>query len=113
MVKKLTFDDLLNGATTPVLDEGETVEGKVLSVKKNEVLVDLGQYGVGYVPRREIGFGRKLEVGEEVTASVVDSEMEDGMVLLSLRKADKEKGWDEIVKVTEEGRNIEVQRFLL
>jgi len=111
MVKKLTFDDLLSGATTPVLDEGETVDGKVISVKKNEVLIDLGQYGVGYVPRREIGFGRKLETGEEVTASVVDAEMEDGMVLLSLRKADKEKGWDEIVKVTEEGRNIEVQPY--
>lgn len=111
MVKKITFDDLLNGVTTPVLDEGETVEGKVLSVKKNEILIDLGKYGVGLVPRREVSFGKKLEVGEEVTASIVDTEMDDGMILLSLRKADKEKGWDEIVKVTEEGRNIEVTPY--
>lgn len=111
MVKKLTFDDLLNGVTTPILDEGETVEGKVLSVKKNEVLIDLGKYGVGLVPRREVGFGKKLEPGEKVTASIVDTDMDDGMILLSLRKADKEKGWDEIVKVTEEGRNIEVTPY--
>lgn len=108
MVKKITFDDLLNGETTPILDAGETVEGKVLSVKKNEVLIDLGQYGVGFVPRREVSLGKKLTVGENVTVSVVDTDMDDGMILLSLRKADKEKGWDEIVKVTEEGRNIEV-----
>lgn len=111
MVKKLTFDDLLNGATIPALAEGETVEGKVLSVKKNEVLIDLGQYGVGFVPRREVGFGKKMEPGEEVTASIVDTDMDDGMILLSLRKADKEKGWDEIVKVTEEGRSIEVTPY--
>jgi small subunit ribosomal protein S1 len=111
MVKKLTFDDLLSGATQVSLEEGEVVEGKVLSVKKNEVLIDLGSLGVGYVPRREIGFGNKLEVGDEVSASIVDSELEDGMILLSLRKAAKDKGWDEIQKVTEEGKNIEVTPY--
>jgi small subunit ribosomal protein S1 len=111
MVKKITFDDLLNGSTTPVLEEGETLEGKVLSVRKNEVLIDLGQYGIGYVPRREVGFGKKIEVGEPVVACIMEAELEDGMVLLSLRKAAKDKGWDEIQKVVEEGRTIEVEPF--
>jgi Ribosomal protein S1 len=111
MVKKLTFDDLLNGFSAPLLEEGETLEGKVLSVKKNEILIDLGGYGIGYVPRREVGFGKKIEVGEHVVASIVEPELEDGMILLSLRKAAKDKGWDEIQKVTEEGRTIEVEPF--
>jgi small subunit ribosomal protein S1 len=63
------------------------------------------------VPRREVGFGKKLEVGEDVTTSIVDPELDNGMMLLSLRKAAKEKGWDEIQKVTEEGKNIEVTPY--
>jgi small subunit ribosomal protein S1 len=111
MVKKLTFDDLLEGSTQGQLAVSEVVEGKVLNVRKNEVLIDLGPLGVGYVPRREIGFGKKLEVGEDVSASIVEPEMDDGMILLSLRKAAKDKGWDEVQKVVEEGGNIEVTPY--
>ncbi|GHU08336.1 30S ribosomal protein S1 [Alphaproteobacteria bacterium] len=111
MVKKLTFDDLLSGSTQSDLAIGDVVEGRVLNVRKNEVLIDLGPLGVGYVPRREIGFGKKLKVGEDVSASIVEPEMEDGMALLSLRKAAKDKGWDEVQKVVEEGKNIEVTPY--
>lgn len=94
---KLTMDDLLAGASeaTKQLTAGEVITGTVISVKKHEVLVDLGAQGVGYVPRREVGFSQKLAVGDEVTASVVDDEMDNGYSLLSLRKAAKDKGWDE------------------
>ena len=111
MVKKLTFDDLLNGSTTGQLQPGEVVEGKVLTVRKNEILVDLGPLGVGFVPRREVGFGKTLEPGEEVTASIVETELDNGYALLSLRKAAKDKGWDEVQKVVEEGGNIEVTPY--
>ena len=111
MVKKLTFDDLLNGSTASQMTIGDVVDGKILSVRKNEVLVDLGPLGVGYVPRREIGFGKELEVGEEVNASVVEEELDNGYVLLSLRKAAKDRGWDEVQKVVEEGGNIEVTPY--
>jgi small subunit ribosomal protein S1 len=111
MVKKLSFDDLLNGSSAGHLVVGDTVDGKVLTVRKNEVLVDLGALGVGYVPRREIGFGKKLEVGDEVSASVVDTELDSGYALLSLRKAAKDKGWDDVQKVVEEGGNIEVTPY--
>jgi len=111
MAKKITFDDLLNGSIVPVLEEGERLDGKVLSVKKNEIFIDLGQVGIGYVPRREVGFGKKIKVGDPVVASIVEPELENGIILLSLRKAAKDKGWDEIQKVTEEGRTIEVEPF--
>ena len=93
MVKSLTMDDLLNGAEEQILTAGEVVDGKVLSVKKNEILVDLGARGVGMVPRREIGFGKKYEAGDAVSASIVEPELDNGYVLLSLRKAAKERGW--------------------
>ena len=90
--KKLTMDELLEKAGDSVkqLAVGDTVRGKVLSVKKHEILIDLGANGVGMVPRREAAFSRDLEVGQEVSASVIDTEMDDGMVLLSMRKAVKE-----------------------
>lgn len=95
---KLTMDDLLAGVTeaSKPLTAGEVVAGKVLSVRKHEVLIDLGPQGVGMVPRREVGYSRQLAAGDEVNASVVDVELEDGFSLLSLRKAAKDKGWEEV-----------------
>ncbi len=96
--KKITMDELLAEAGDSLKQTvaGDTIEGKVLSVKKHEILIDLGARGVGLVPRREASFARNLKEGDEVTASVIDTEMKDGCVLLSLRKAVKDKGWDEI-----------------
>ena len=94
----LTMDDLLTGdAGAQQIIAGETVTGKVLSIKKHEVLVDLGAQGVGYVPRREVGFSRNMNIGDEVTASVVDAELDNGYSLLSLRKAAKNRGWADVI----------------
>ena len=111
--KKYTMDELLEGAGEELKQAlvGDTVTGKVLSVKKHEILVDLGAKGVGMIPRKEAAASRDLEVGQEVTASVIDAEMEDGMVLLSMRKAVKDKGWDEISEKLENGEIVEVTPF--
>ncbi|MDO4271627.1 MAG: S1 RNA-binding domain-containing protein [Candidatus Saccharibacteria bacterium] len=111
MAKALTMADLLAGATNQIIEAGSTVNGKILSVKKNEILVDMGAHGVGLVPRREIGFGKKYNVGDEIIASVIDPELPSGSALLSLRKAAKERGWDEIQKVVEEGKTITVTPY--
>ena len=111
MAKALTMADLLAGSTSQQIEAGSTVNGKVLSVKKNEILVDMGAYGVGMVPRREIGFGKKYTVGDEVVASVIDPELPSGEALLSLRKAAKDRGWDEIQKVVDEGRTITITPY--
>src|SRR4051812_22721648 len=95
----ITMDDLLNEEVAQQLATGEVIEGKVLSVKKHEIWIDLGAHGIGLVPRREIGFARNLQEGDTVTASVVDTEMDEGYALLSLRKAAKDRGWDEIKRI--------------
>ena len=104
------FDELLasEGESIKQAITGDAVDGVVLSVKKHEILIDLGAKGVGLVPRREASYARNLEVGQEVTASVIDAEMEDGYVLLSLRKAVKDKGWDEIQTKLEAEEIVEV-----
>ncbi|MEP6710292.1 MAG: S1 RNA-binding domain-containing protein [Candidatus Saccharibacteria bacterium] len=109
----ITMDDLLAGADDSVkqLTIGEVITGTVLSMRKHEVLIDLGAQGVGFVPRREVGFSRTLKEGDEVTASVVDSELDNGYSLLSLRKAAKDRGWDEVAVKLESGEIIEVSPY--
>ncbi|MDB5180111.1 MAG: rpfA [Candidatus Saccharibacteria bacterium] len=108
-----TMDELLAGedASLKQLTQGEVVDGTVLSIRKHEVLIDLGPHGVGLVPRREIGFSRALNEGDEVTASIVDPELENGQVLLSLRKAAKDKGWDELAAKMDSGEIIDVSPY--
>lgn len=110
---KITMDELLAGADTSAkqLVAGEVVIGKVLSLKKHEVLIDLGAQGVGFVPRREVGFSRNISEGDEVSASVVDTELENGMSLLSLRKAVKDRGWEEVSARLESGEVIDIQPY--
>ena len=109
----ITMDDLLasEDATLKQLTQGEVIEGSVLVIRKHEVLVDLGPHGVGLVPRREVGFSRALNVGDAVSASVVDTELENGYALLSLRKAAKDKGWDELAVKMESGEIIDVAPY--
>jgi small subunit ribosomal protein S1 len=109
--KTLTMDDLLQEEAATGLENGATVEGTVLSLKKHEALVDLGAQGVGIVPRREIGFNRNLKEGDKVTASVVEVELDDGYSLLSLRKALKDRGWDVVDEIATSGEIIEIQPY--
>jgi small subunit ribosomal protein S1 len=110
--KKLTMDELLAAEESlKTINVGDIVDGVVVDAKKSEILVDLGPFGVGIVPRKEASTMRELKVGDSVTASVIDVEMEDGEVLLSLRKAAKEKGWDGIFEDMAEKKILEIAPF--
>lgn len=109
----ITMDDLLAQADENIkqLVAGEVVHGNVLSVKKHEILIDLGPLGVGLVPRREVGFSKKYEIGDEVSASIVDTELDNGYSLLSLRKAAKDRGWDDVIARLEAGEIITITPY--
>ena len=107
----VTMDQLLEGSDVKQLITGETVEGVVQSIKKHQVWIDLGPRGVGIVMRREIGHGQALEEGQSVTVSVIDPEMDEGYALLSMRRAAKDRGWDELQRVFEAGEIIEVNAY--
>jgi len=104
----LTMDELLAGSEVSNLAVGEVVAGKVTSIKKNEVWIDLGAQGVGVVMRREIGYGQKLEEGQDITVSVIDPEMDEGHALLSMKRAVKDRGWDELQRVHEANDIVEI-----
>lgn len=107
----ITMDDLLESTEINQFKTGDVVEGTVISVAKHEVWIDLGANGVGVVLRREIGHGQKLEKGQEVVTSVVDPEIEDGYALLSMRRAAKDRGWDELQKVYDDQEIVEVTPY--
>lgn len=107
----ITMDELLAKQDIHQLEVGDVIEGTVVTVKKHEVWIDLGANGVGIVVRREIGYGQKLEEGQKVTVSVIDPEMEEGYALLSMRRAAKDRGWDEVRQMFEEGKIVEVTPY--
>lgn len=109
--KAVTMDELLAASELNELKAGDVVEGIVETVKKHEVWVDLGPLGLGLVVRKEIGFGVELDVGSAVTASVIDPELDEGYALLSLRKAAKERGWDELVRAFDGQETLEIQAY--
>ncbi|MFZ1484156.1 MAG: S1 RNA-binding domain-containing protein [Candidatus Saccharimonadales bacterium] len=103
----ITMDELLAQHDIKQLVAGDVVEGKISSVRKHQVWIDLGPQGVGVVMRREVGHGQSLEDGAPVTVSVIDPEMDEGYALLSMRRAAKDRGWDELQRVFEAGDIIE------
>lgn len=93
-----TMQELLSaGVEIRVLKPGDIVRGKLLSLGKNEAYVDLEGYGLGVVRGRELYDEQanlvNIKVGDEILASVVESENKEGIVELSLRQAGQEKVW--------------------
>lgn len=109
--KSITMDDLMATSELVPLVAGDTLEGEVCSVKPHEVWIDLGARGVGVVMRRELGRGQAVNIGDKVTVSVIDPEMEGGHALLSIRRAAKERGWSQLIKLMESQDSVEVAPY--
>lgn len=93
-----TMQDLINsGIEIKVLKVGDMIDGKLLSIGKSEVWVDLEGYGIGVVRGRELYDDQatlaNLKPGDEIQASVVMTENKEGNVELSLRAAGHERVW--------------------
>lgn len=110
----ITMDELLaeqDAAGIKQLETGDVVEGVVSSIRKHELWIDLGVQGVGVVMRREIGHGQPLEQGQTITVSVIDPELEEGYALLSMRRAAKDRGWDELQRMHEANEIVEISPY--
>jgi ribosomal protein S1 len=98
-----TMNDLLEGgAEIKVLKAGDVVPGKILTLGKNEVYVDIEGYGIGVVRGRELYDDEatlsSLKAGDEVFASVVEVENSEGNIELSFRQAGQERVWQTLVE---------------
>ncbi len=107
----ITMDELLAASEVKRLETGEVVEGMVSSVKKHKVWIDLGARGVGVIMRREIPHGQKLEDGQTVVVSVIDPELDEGYALLSMKRAAKDRGWDELQRMFDGQEIVEVSPY--
>src|SRR5918997_3560640 len=80
------------------LQYGDTLDGIIMHIDNDEILVDIGSKSEGVVPAKEMtSFGpeerAELHVGEEILVFVVQSEDKEGRAVLSLDKARQEKSW--------------------
>ena len=91
------MDDLY--ASTMQVQDGEIIEGTVVGLEGDYVLVDVGYKSEGLVPRFEFpSRGRDLNPGDRVEVFVEEREDDDGLIVLSKEKANRIKIWDEISK---------------
>ena len=107
----ITMDDLLKDVELAHIDASDIIEGKVLSIQKHEIWLDIGHLGVGVVSRRELVSSNELELGQTVNASVVQPETKQGHALLSLRRVMKDKSWEEIQKIYDNNQIVSVTGY--
>src|SRR3989344_6726982 len=92
---------------------GDVVKGRIVAVTKNEVRIDVENYRTGVVRGREIADPSRdleeLKVGDEVEATVVDLENENGEVELSFRFAGHRKAWDTLIALFRSGEPVPVK----
>ena len=86
--------------------EGMLVTGKIIEIRSNEVVVDIGYKSEGAISMHEFDVPDALKVGDELEVLLEKIEDEDGMVVLSFEKAEQKKNWDKIVSICNEGGTI-------
>ncbi len=108
--------DLLeaHGHEYRTLKRGEIIEGVVVRIDKDEVLVDIGSKSEGVIPAAEMRDAHgnpteTLHVGDGILAYVLQPENQDGHVVLSINRAQAEKGWRVAQKKFEDGQTIEAE----
>jgi small subunit ribosomal protein S1 len=100
-------------ATMVSFDEGDVVNGKVVRIDKDEVLVDIGYKAEGVIPSNELSIRKsvnpaeEVELGEEVDALVLTKEDAEGRLILSKKRARFEKAWRRIEVAADSGEPVE------
>ncbi len=85
------FVNSLGNSIIPIRS-GELFEVKILQILKNKMLVDVGGWNLGIIPEQEFSPDmEELKEGDKILAYVLTIENDDGYVVLSLRRADKER----------------------
>jgi small subunit ribosomal protein S1 len=93
--------------TSSPFDVNQIVNGRVLSIEGDEVLVDIGYKSEGMVPLFEWADDEdKPLVGDIIEVLLEEIEDDFGLVLLSKRKADRQKDWDWVISRHGEGDTI-------
>jgi len=107
-----SFEELLE-QSIKTLNTGDKVTGIVTRVTGGEVYVDLGVKQAAYVPVSEMSddptykVEENVKVGDEIAAFVVRVNDVEGMVMLSKKKLDSIKGWDNVADAVDSKETME------
>ena len=94
--------------TIKYFDDGDIVEGTVVKVDRDEVLLDIGYKTEGVILARELSIKHDVDpdeivsIGDEIEALVLQKEDKEGRLLLSKKRAQYERAWGTIERVKEE-----------
>jgi small subunit ribosomal protein S1 len=101
-------DDTLEAAyadSMVLVEDGQIVEGTVVKVDKDEVLLDIGYKSEGVIPARELSIRNDVDphevvsLGDRVEALVLQKEDKEGRLLLSKKRAQYERAWGKIEEI--------------
>ena len=86
----------------------EKVHGVVVGIAPNEVYVDVGRKQAGFIPLAELSNDPNakaedlVKIGDELELLIMRTNDQEGTIMLSKKRLDAIKGWDEIIKANEE-----------
>jgi len=110
----LTPEELIKAIGDSLKDfkDGDLVEGEVVKVDRDEVLVDIGYKSEGVIPAKELSIRQDLDpdevvkVGDHIEALVLQTEDKEGRLILSKKRAQYERSWIRIEQIMKSGQTI-------
>jgi small subunit ribosomal protein S1 len=110
-----SVDDFLAAidSTIKYFNDGDIVEGTIVKVDRDEVLLDIGYKTEGVIPSRELSIKHDVDpnevvsVGDEVEALVLQKEDKEGRLILSKKRAQYERAWGTIEEKKEKDEVVE------
>jgi len=107
VMSKLLGDDL----GIRQLDQGALIEGVVVNVSSKEILLDVGAKSEGIVQSDEVGddeYSKNLQPGDKALAYVMQAENDQGYIVLSFKRAQKDRAWVDAEKAFKDESVLEV-----
>jgi len=110
----LTPEELVRAIEASLKDfnDGDLVEGTVVKVDRDEVLLDIGYKSEGVIPAKELSIRQDVDpsevvkVGDHVEALVLQKEDKEGRLFLSKKRAQYERAWARIEDIMKRGGTI-------
>jgi small subunit ribosomal protein S1 len=108
----MSFADAVDGTIVEV-EDGQMVNGTVVKIDKDEVLLDIGYKSEGVIPARELSIRNDVDpaeivkLGEAVEALVLTKEDKEGRLVLSKKRAQYERAWGTIEQKKERDEVVE------
>jgi small subunit ribosomal protein S1 len=109
------MDDLLGQDAGIVLFRaGDSAKGVVIDINTSRILLELDGGVTGIITKKEAGgflTDESLEVEATVEATIINPENEQGLIVLSLKRASQDMAWSELNSLMDEGRIVKVKIF--